>query len=180
MVHQGLNYIRAPYRQGLHALLKISGVDSANISTDTIGYILGPRLNAAGRMDTALDSLDLLLTHDTQLAVSLAQKLDNQNRERQQLTRRLQTLAESIYNTDEQDYPIIIAAHPDFNPGVVGLVAARLTEQYYLPSMIATIGAEYTRGSCRSIPEFHITEALDACADLIEPVSYTHLRAHET
>ena len=119
-------------------------------------------------MDTALDSLDLLLTHDKQLAVSLAQKLDNQNRERQKLTHKQQALAESIYISEKQDSPIIIAAHTDFNPGIVGLIAARLTERYYLPSIIATIGDEYTHGSCRSIPEFHITEALDECADIID------------
>ena len=168
LVRSGLSLIQNPHRQGIQALIGISGLNRQKILASDIGYILGPRLNAAGRLESALAALDLLLTSDIREAAHLAQKLDNQNRERQILTRELQKLAEEIAHPDGSDSYIIFAAHPDFNPGVVGLVASRLVDLYYKPSIIASQGEKFTRGSCRSIPEFHITEALDQCTDIME------------
>jgi single-stranded-DNA-specific exonuclease len=103
-----------------------------------------------------------------QVAGKLAQKLDQQNRERQELTREMQARAEGLILMGEEMPLLLFAAHPEFNSGVVGLVASRLTEVYYRPSLVACPGEAFTRGSCRSIPEFHITNALDACADILE------------
>ncbi|HEX7974151.1 MAG TPA: DHHA1 domain-containing protein, partial [Anaerolineales bacterium] len=80
----------------------------------------------------------------------------------------MQERAEQIALADNPDSLLLFAADPDFNPGVVGLAASRLTEQYYRPAIVAQRGEEFTRGSCRSIPEFHITAALDQCASLLE------------
>jgi single-stranded-DNA-specific exonuclease len=98
----------------------------------------------------------------------LAQQLDNQNRERQVITKLIQEQAEQIALADGREPWLLFAAHPDFNPGVVGLAASRLAERYYRPTIIAHQGEEFTRGSCRSIAEFHITDALDQCTELME------------
>jgi single-stranded-DNA-specific exonuclease len=167
LVRRGLDYLQKPVRQGVMSLIGVSGLQSERISTTDIGFVLGPRLNAAGRLDSALAALDLLCTQDITVAAALAQKLDNQNRERQQIMRQISSEAEILALRDDPNALILFAAHPDFNPGVVGLAASRLTEHYYRPAIVAHQGEEYTRASCRSIPEFHITQALDQTADLL-------------
>lgn len=167
LVRAGLDQMRRPHRQGVMSLMGVAGLQPSKITAGDIGYILGPRLNAAGRLDSALAALDLLTTHDLRHAAELAQLLDSQNRERQKITLEIQETAEKIALQEDPDALLLFAAHPDFNPGVVGLAASRLTEAYYRPSIVAYIGDELTRASCRSIPEFHITEALDQCADLL-------------
>ncbi len=167
LVRAGLERLRAPTRQGLYALMQVAGVKPQNVTAGDIGFRLGPRLNAAGRLDTALAALDLLLTDDLFLAGQLAQQLQVQNSERQRLTRTIQQAAEQIALANTPDAPLLFAAHPDFNQGVVGLAASRLVEQHYRPAIVGHQDETYTVASCRSIPEFHITEALDACADLL-------------
>lgn len=168
LVRKGLRYIRQPYRQGLRSLIGVSGLTPERITASDISFALGPRLNAAGRLDSALEAYELLTTRDVQKAGSLAQKLEMQNRERQAITREAQAQAEQLALANDPDALLLFAAAPDFNPGVVGLVASRLTETYYRPSIVAHQGEEFTRGSCRSIREFHITNALDECRDLLE------------
>jgi single-stranded-DNA-specific exonuclease len=90
-----------------------------------------------------------------------------QNYHRQSLTRSTQEQAQTIAMSEDPEAFLLFAAHESFNPGVVGLAASRLTEVYYRPAIVASKGAEETRGSCRSIPEFHITDALDLCKDLL-------------
>jgi single-stranded-DNA-specific exonuclease len=149
-------------------LIGVSGLRAEKIDASNISFMLGPRLNAAGRLDTALAALDLLLTSDLAEAGVIAQKLEIYNRERQDLTRQIQEIAEQITLSKDPQALLLIAIHPDFNPGVVGLAASRLSEQYYRPAIIAAQGEEFTRASCRSIPEFHITHALDECTELLE------------
>ena len=168
LVRAGITQIQQPIRQGVMALIGASGLKPNRLNATDIGFVLGPRLNAAGRLDSALAALELLLTQDVYKAANLAQKLDMQNRERQQITREIQTMAEQLAFAEKADSLLLIAVHPSFNPGVVGLAASKLTDLYYRPAIVAYQGEEYTRGSCRSIPEFHITQALDQCADLLE------------
>ncbi|MFZ6031531.1 MAG: single-stranded-DNA-specific exonuclease RecJ [Chloroflexota bacterium] len=168
LVRSGLNAIRRPQRQGLRSLIGVSGLKPERIQASDIGFALGPRLNAAGRLDSALAAYELLSTRDVQVAGGLAQKLEIQNRERQSITREMQAQAEQIALAGDPDALLLFAAHPDFNPGVVGLVASRLTEAYYRPAIVAQLGEQFTRGSCRSIREFHITDALDECTELLE------------
>jgi single-stranded-DNA-specific exonuclease len=168
LVRSGLEYIRQPIRQGIMALIGVSGLTPTRISTTDISFALAPRLNAAGRLESALASLHLLTSQDTKIVGQLAQWLEIQNRDRQKITRDIQTKAEKQIIIDDKIPLLLFAADPEFNAGVVGLAASRLTEQYYRPSIIANIGETYTRGSCRSIPEFHITQALDRCKDLLE------------
>lgn len=168
LVRRGLNAIRIPHRQGLQALIGVCGLAPSRIKATDIGFMLGPRLNAAGRLDSALAAFELLSTTSINEAGRLAQQLDNQNRERQAITRESQEKAGRIALEEDPDTLLLFAADPEFNPGIVGLVASRLSEQYYRPAIVAHRGERETRGSCRSIPEFHITEALDRCEHLME------------
>jgi len=167
LVRKGLNQIRQTTRQGLFSLANVAEIVIAKTTAINIGFSLGPRLNAAGRLESALDSLELLTTTDSMRAGQLAQQLDVQNRKRQALTRQTQEQAEVLAMSEDPEAYLLFAAHEDFNPGVVGLAASRLSEIYYRPAIVASKGEEETRGSCRSIPEFHITEALDQCADIL-------------
>jgi single-stranded-DNA-specific exonuclease len=145
----------------------VSDLPLSRINATSIGFTLGPRLNAAGRLESALAAFELLTTMDVKTAGELAQQLNVQNRQRQEITRRIQVEAEVIALADDPAADLFFAVHPDFNAGVVGLAAARLVETYYRPAVVGQISAETTRCSCRSIPEFHITEALDQCKDLL-------------
>jgi single-stranded-DNA-specific exonuclease len=168
LVRSGLRLIHQPHRQGLLSLIGVSGLKAPQVNAGHIGFLLGPRLNAAGRLDSALAAYELLTTDDVFEAGRLAQILDGQNRERQKITREIQAHAEQLALERDPDALLLFAAHPDYNPGVVGLAASRLADQYYRPAVVAQVGDEMTRGSCRSIPEFHITAALDQCEDLLE------------
>jgi single-stranded-DNA-specific exonuclease len=167
LVRKGLQKLRETKRQGIFSLAAVSDLAVARINASSIGFTLGPRLNAAGRLESALAALNLLTTTDVRTAGELAQQLNMQNRQRQEITRRLQVEAETIALVDDPEGDLLFAVHPDFNAGVIGLVASRLVETFYRPAVVGQVSAETTRCSCRSIPEFHITEALDQCKDLL-------------
>jgi single-stranded-DNA-specific exonuclease len=167
LVHEGLQKIRATKRQGLFSLAAVSDLPLQRTTATSIGFVLGPRLNAAGRLESALAAYELLTTNDVRNAGELAQQLNVQNRQRQELTRKIQEEAEAIALADDPDAQLLFAVHPDFNSGVVGLAAARLVDTYYRPAVVGQVLEETTRCSCRSIPEFHITQALDQCKDLL-------------
>ncbi|HQV92915.1 MAG TPA: single-stranded-DNA-specific exonuclease RecJ [Anaerolineales bacterium] len=167
LVRNGLKQLRETKRQGLFSLAGVASVDIKKINAGNIGFMLGPRLNASGRLESALASFELLTTTDFMRAGQLAQQLDVQNRQRQTITKTMQQQAEEIAMQDDPNAFLLFAAHEEFNSGVVGLAASRLTEKYYRPSVVAAKGELETRGSCRSIPEFHITDALDQCKDLL-------------
>lgn len=167
LVKAGLTCLRQPQRQGVMSLIGVSGLKPHSLNATDISFVLGPRLNAAGRLDSALAALNLLMTQEPQEAGFLAQQLDNQNRERQQVMRQIQAHAEHTALAADPDTLFLFAADSNYNPGVVGLAASRLVEQYYRPAAVVQRGDEYSRGSCRSIPEFHITDALDECSDLL-------------
>lgn len=167
LVRRGLEAIRQTRRQGLFSLANVASMQIRKTTASQIGFILGPRLNAAGRLRSAEAALELLITDDPSRAGLLAQELDANNQERQAVTRETQVKAEALATADELDPALLFAAHEDFNPGVVGLAASRLMETHYRPAVVAAKGPAETRGSCRSIPEFHITDALDKCSDLL-------------
>lgn len=166
LVRAGLAQIRAGKRPGIFSLANVAGVDIQKISASDIGFMLGPRLNASGRLDTALESFRLLIARNIEDAAPAALKLDSQNRERQKLTQEIQKQAteKAVRTGDEL---LLFAVDEGFNEGIVGLAAAKLTETYYRPAIVGKRDKDSTRASCRSIPEFHITSALDECADLL-------------
>jgi single-stranded-DNA-specific exonuclease len=167
LVRKGLEQIHETKRQGLYSLANVAEMVLGKTNATQIGFVLGPRLNAAGRLESALAAFELLTTTDFMVAGQLAQQLDVQNRKRQELTRLIQEKAEMLATADEKEPLLLMAVDREFNSGVVGLAASRLTEKYYRPAIVAAQGETETRGSCRSIPEFHITDALDKCADLL-------------
>ncbi len=166
MVKKGLSRIRLGERIGLKALAGAAGKDISQITASDIGFVIGPRLNAAGRMESALEAYKLLIQTSIQEAGRFAQILEDQNTERQKATRAAQ---ETVQNTlpDLTDQYIITAYDKKFSSGIVGLVASKLVENYHRPSIVGQVEGDTIRASCRSIPEFHITEALDECADLL-------------
>ncbi|MCB0213135.1 MAG: single-stranded-DNA-specific exonuclease RecJ [Anaerolineae bacterium] len=168
LVNLGLQQLNHSLRPGLTALMAQarSGTETA-ITAGTIGFTIGPRLNAAGRLDSALAAYNLLMARDQAEARHLAADLDQQNRDRQKLTRDIVDRARKAVMENEPQQPLYFISDPEFNPGVVGLAASRLSEELYRPVLVAEQGDEVTKGSARSIPEFHITEALDQCADLL-------------
>ena len=167
LVKRGLEKLNRPQRLGLQALISQAGVRPGQITATTIGYILGPRLNAAGRLDTAMASYNLLTSSSPAEAESLALELEKVNHERQRLTvETLERAREQVLAMGEEEKLFFVAAE-DYLPGIVGLVAQRLTEEFYRPSVVVELGKEVSRGSARSIPEFNITAALDQCRDLL-------------
>jgi single-stranded-DNA-specific exonuclease len=145
----------------------VAGAKPGAVDATTIGFGLGPRLNAAGRIEHAMAAYRLLTTASTDEAHQLAAELNERNRERQKLTRETQDKARELALARAPNAPLLIAADSSFRAGVVGLAASRLTEEFYRPSIVVEQGEVESRGSCRSIPEFHITHALDECAELL-------------
>ncbi len=167
LVRKGLRVMKNAQRQGLVSLAAVSGVNIKEVNAMNIGFSLGPRLNAAGRLDSALRAYELLVEDDFMKAGGMAQELEIQNQTRQKITREMQESAEAIALASEKDALLLFAASPDFNPGVVGLAASRLADEHYRPAIVGYVDEETTVCSCRSISEFHITDALDECADLL-------------
>jgi single-stranded-DNA-specific exonuclease len=167
LVNRGLDVINEARRDGIRALLRVSGIRPGDVTASSIGFGLGPRLNAAGRLGDAALSYDLLVTCDPREADRLAGRLNEQNRARRALTDQAYEHAEQLAFARGEDAPLLFAADKTFMVGVVGLVAGRLTETYYRPAVVVEQGDEESKGSCRSIKEFHITEALDRCSDLL-------------
>lgn len=167
LVRRGLAVLNRAKRPGIYELLQVAGIDPGHITTTTIGYMLGPRINAAGRLDSAMIAYKLL-TEDITNAGALAQQLQELNVRRQNLTLEAVEIARgrALLDVDE-DLPLIFDAGPEYLSGIVGLVAGRLCEEFYRPAVVVEQGEEESRGSCRSIPEFDITQALDQCADLL-------------
>ena len=175
LVRRGLERMNAggPHNPGLRALAETAKVSSGSVRGHTIGFTLGPRLNAAGRLETARAALDLLLTDAMDQAFDLAKQLDLWNRERQEQTRTTYEQArEKVLQQAAADLPaglpfFLLAMDSSFSAGIIGLAASRLTEEFYRPSAVVALEGDEARGSARSIPEFHITQALDNCRDLL-------------
>lgn len=166
LVQRGLDVLRRAERPGVRALLEVAGVHPTEVNTSTIGFALGPRINAAGRLDSAMTAYELLAAHDYDSALPLANRLQDLNTLRQEKTRAAQDLIRGeLGNID--GLPLIFAGHEGLESGIVGLVAGRLVEEFYLPAVVMEHGPDESRASCRSIPQFDITRALDQCADLL-------------
>lgn len=166
LVRRGLQLLNRARRPGVRALLDVAGIEPGKVTTSSIGFGIGPRINAAGRLDDAILAYNLLTAPTQEGAIHWANKLQELNLKRQDITRAAQ---EKIRDTLVHDFdtPLIIASDPSFEPGIVGLVAGRLVEEYFLPAVVMEEGQEESRASCRSIPQFDITSALDQCADLL-------------
>lgn len=166
LVKRGLDVLNRAQRPGLKALLAVAGVEPGTVTATTIGYAIGPRINAAGRLDDAMVAYELLSAPDEATAVTRANTLQELNVLRQELTRAAQLAVREEVEPQSFSGHMIFASG-QFKPGIVGLVAGRLTEEFYRPTVIMERGTHESRASCRSIPQFDITQALDACAELL-------------
>ncbi len=169
LVKYGLRELADSQRPGIAALRRVSGV--GQMSTGVVGFRLAPRLNAGGRLDDATRAVALLTTDDADLAERLAVALDEENRARQAIEREM--LDEAIARVDAAggvaERRSIVLASPRFHPGVVGIVASRLVERYYRPTvLIAAEDGGVGRGSGRSIAGLNLYDALAACRDCLE------------
>jgi len=167
LVKAGLEAINATQRPGLTALLAVAGLVPGAVDSTAIAFMLGPRLNAAGRLDDARRAYDLLLADDAAGAMALARELNETNRARQELTKDVVAAARELAEAEgRQEQRIVVLAGEAFPAGVVGLVAGKLAEEWGRPVLLIERGPAESRGSARSVPGFNIVEALRSCEEL--------------
>lgn len=168
LVHQGLARIRAGRaRPGLRAILEVAGRDHRRITSTDLGFILGPRLNAAGRLDDMALGIECLLCEDEALARDMAVQLDQLNQDRKAIEQGMQREAlTQLKDLPLEDMPFgLCLFEPDWHQGVIGILASRMKERYHRPTIaFADAGDGVLKGSARSVPGFHIRDALDAVA----------------
>ena len=168
LVQKGLETMATTLLPGLQALMEVAAVKTP-LDTTALGFQLGPRLNASGRLGTARDSLDLLLTDDPSRARSLAQKLDTQNRDRQAVEKKTLLEAQQQIESHVNAHAAIVCGGPGWHPGVLGIVASRLCKAHHRPALV--IGFDETglgKGSGRSVPGLSLVQALSRCGHLLE------------
>ena len=168
LVRMGLKRMEQTELPGLKALIDIAGLKDKPLNTGHVGFQLAPRLNAAGRMDTASKGRDLLLTDDTEQALQWAKELDDANLQRQEMERELLLLAEKelrkLRSAGTELHSIVLSGR-QWHPGIIGLAASKFVDKYYLPTVILSEQGEFAKGSCRSIRGLHMYQALEACRE---------------
>jgi len=166
LVSRGLEKLNEAQRPGVEAMLLEAGLECGQITSGTVGYVLGPRLNAAGRLDDAMVSYRLLTTSSPEEARTLADQLGAQNRHRQNLTRQMAERGREQVREYAGDR-IFVLADRGYLSGIAGLVASRIQEEFYRPTLVIALEDGASKGSARSIAGFHITQALEECRDLL-------------
>mgnify|MGYP001409231121 CR=1 FL=1 len=166
LVKEGLKLLNTAPRPGIREMAALTGLNPGSLRSESISWVLGPRLNAAGRLEHAISSYKLLLTDSPDEAKELAIWLEEKNAERQRLTTRTLTKArEQILAKGVT--PLLIASDQDYPAGIIGLVAGKLANEFYRPSIVIRIGEQFSTASCRSIPEFNIISALSECRSFL-------------
>ena len=164
----GLEQLQKTQRIGLKELFLESGVDSEKIGVYEIGHIIAPRLNAMGRLENAMDSLRLLCTNNKERANKLAQLLGSTNRERQTLTIETSEHAKSkVKSSKLKVQSLLFISDESYQQGVIGLVAGKLVEEFYKPSIVVSIGEKYSKASARSVSGFNIIEFIRSASELL-------------
>jgi single-stranded-DNA-specific exonuclease len=167
----GLEALRSPVNPGLKALLEVAQVSSARaLNSGEVAFRIAPRLNAAGRMDVARDVVDLFSIKDAVRAREIAQRLDQLNGERQDEERRILLEAESRCESEPalREAFCMVVDGEGWHRGVIGITATRIVERYGRPALVISREGEEAHGSGRSIPGFHLLEALESCANLFD------------
>ena len=176
LVKRGMKAMESTSLTGLRKLLQVCRCYQETITTEKIGFILAPRLNAVGRLEHAQLAVELLITKDEAAAERMANNLNDENATRQEISRQIFTEAEALLEKQESIGPAIVLAgqwdsdaQEGWHPGVIGIVASRLVDKYYRPVILISISGDVAKGSCRSIPPLDMYDAIDACsADLIQ------------
>jgi single-stranded-DNA-specific exonuclease len=166
----GLSRISETERLGLKALIEISGIKNKKITSTFVSYILGPRLNASGRMDTAATALNLLLSQIESEARNLAKIIEAHNRQRQKIESEILQEAEALIDKEInfKEHKIIVLAKEGWHPGVLGIVASKLADKFYRPTIVISKVGQFCKGSGRSIKNFHLFKALSECRGLLK------------
>lgn len=159
LLHFGIQALRRSKRPGIESLVKSSSIEKSKIGVYEIGHILAPRINAAGRLDHALDSLRILCTRNRERSDILARQLSEVNKERQSMTQEASSVAKSLV-VFENEMKIIVSSSADYKQGIIGLIASRLTEEFYRPALVISEGEEISKGSARSIKGVNIIELI--------------------
>ncbi len=163
---EGLKRIRTTRNTGLKALIHVNQIDPKSIRAYHLGFVLGPCVNASGRLDTAKLALELFETTDYEKAVPIAQKLKGLNDERKELTELAVQKAVMQVEEDLKDDRVLVIYLPDCHESVAGIVAGRIRERYYKPALVLTRGETGLKGSGRSIETYNLYEALSRCSHL--------------
>ncbi len=163
----GLKVLKISRRVGIRALASASGVDLSLASETDLGFKLGPRLNAAGRLAHAKKALDLLISTDIKDATKLAQELSELNSKRQEETKTIYAEA-SEQAKQYKSQPILVLSSPDWSQGVVGIVASRIAEKYHKPTIIIQELGKTAKGSARSFNTFNIVKAIQSCHKILQ------------
>ena len=169
LARYGLDQLNKTKSAGLKALSDVAGIQG-RIDAYHVGFLIGPRLNAAGRLGDAQAALDLLMTDDPLRARDLAGQLDRSNRERQDVEKRIvdEAVKEIEGSFDPKKHFALVLARKGWHPGVIGIVASRICQAYRRPTVVISLDeGDEGRGSCRSIEEFNMVERLAECSDLL-------------
>lgn len=170
IVKEGMPYLKQTKNQGILELMDKTRLNKDKLSTFHIGFLLGPRINAAGRIGNAYDSLNLLIEENPETVKNIAAQLHALNEERQKMcSNAFKEAAALVEQTTDFSKDSVIVVEGDWHPGIIGIVASRISELYYRPAFIISFpeGAAVGKGSARSIENFHVTEALQECASLL-------------
>ncbi len=179
LVRHGLRRLPQTRNHGLRALMEVSGINGRVTSTD-VGFRIGPRINAAGRMDVPADALAALTADSAEVAAGLAEQLDGYNRRRQKHEQQMheEALQQLEKDFDENKDPVIVLGSRDWHPGVVGIVASRLMRYYHKPAFVISFDEDgMGKGSGRSIEGVSLVNAIDACRPLLEAGGGHHMAA---
>ncbi len=169
LVKHGLKVLKESGRAGIQKLKEVALVREDNLSVGTIGYQMAPRLNASGRLGEAGAGVRLLLTDDPEEATEIAHDLEAMNRERQEIEEKILDDARSmIVCAPDYNYCSIVLHSSEWHQGVIGIVASRLVEEFYRPTILVSMAGETGKGSARGIPGYNLYQGLERCRDLLE------------
>lgn len=169
LAKKGLDEINKRNRIGLNALTEVSGLNGKDVSSGHIGFILGPRINAMGRTGSPQKALDLLLSDNKEEALKLAKMLDAENRNRQKIESKIldEALSKIEREVNFKNHKIIVLGSEGWHPGVIGIVASRIADRFYRPTIMVSLDGKYGKGSGRSVEKFNLFDVLLQCKDLL-------------
>lgn len=170
LAHFGLKQLNDSPRAGLFAMITLSKLEPGHVTIDDIVFKIGPRINAAGRMETGRLAVELLTSDDLDSAMEIGEKINENNNERKSIDREItQEALEMVQNGQCLSWQnATIVYNPNWNKGVVGIVASRLVEAFYKPTIVLTKSNGFVTGSARSIQGLDLYEAIENCSDLLE------------
>ncbi len=171
MAYYGLRRINANPNMGLRAIIRICGLTGKEITISDVIFKIGPRINASGRMQSGREAVELLVSRDVNEAYELGKAIDQYNKDRKELDKRITDEANDILESRGEmvsSKKSIVIYNKDWHKGIIGIVASRLTELYYKPSVVLTLANGLATGSSRSVQGFDIYKAIDASRDLLE------------